>query len=77
MVRAADMAVDKQESLFAAPPHPRELAAIGQSWDNSFCHDADTGSQNVATIAIADRDRPRQAAPALEPGACLSWYLAA
>ena len=42
VVRAADMAVDKRESLFAAPPHPRELAAIGQSWDNSFCHDADT-----------------------------------
>ena len=41
VVRAADMAVDKRESLFAAPPHPRELAAIGQSWDNSFCHDAD------------------------------------
>ena len=28
--------------LFAAPFDPRELAAIGQSWDNSFCHDADT-----------------------------------
>jgi hypothetical protein len=41
VVRAADMAVDKRESLFAAPQHPRELAAIGQSWDNSFCHDAD------------------------------------
>ena len=42
VVRAADMAVAKRESLFAAPAHPRELAAIGQSWDNSFCHDADT-----------------------------------
>ena len=42
VVRAADMAVAKRESLFAAPQHPRELAAIGQSWDNSFCHDADT-----------------------------------
>ena len=42
VVRAADMAVDKRESLFAAPRHPRELAAIGQSWDNSFCHQADT-----------------------------------
>ena len=43
VVRAADMAVDKRESLFAAPPHPRELAAIGQSWYNSLCHDADSG----------------------------------
>ena len=41
VVRAADMAAYKHESLFAKPPHPRELAAIGQSWDNSFCHDAD------------------------------------
>jgi len=41
VVRAADMAAYKHESLFAKPTHPRELAAIGQSWDNSFCHDAD------------------------------------
>ena len=43
VVRAADMAVDKRESLFAAPRHPRELAAIGQSWGKSFCQDADDG----------------------------------
>ena len=42
VVRAADMAAYKHESLFAAPPHPQELAAIGQSWENSFCHDADS-----------------------------------
>ena len=41
VVRAADMAVRKEFPLFAAPFAPRELAAIGQSWDNSFCHDAD------------------------------------
>ena len=42
VVRAADMADVKRFPLFAAPFAPRELAAIGQSWDNSFCHDADT-----------------------------------
>ena len=42
-VRPADMAYEKREPLFFAPFHPRELAAIGQSWDNSFCHDADDG----------------------------------
>ena len=40
-VRPADMADWKLEPLFFAPFAPRELAAIGQSWDNSFCHDAD------------------------------------
>jgi len=42
VVREADMAVAKRESPFFAPPQPRELAAIGQSWENSFCHDADS-----------------------------------
>ena len=41
VVRAADMADVKRFPRFAAPFDPRELAAIGQSWDNSFCHDAD------------------------------------
>src|SRR6476659_4680993 len=41
VVRAADMAAYKLESPFAEPQDPRELAAIGQSWDNSFCHDAE------------------------------------
>ena len=41
VVRAADMADVKRESPFFAPPHPRELAAIGKSWGKSFCHDAD------------------------------------
>jgi hypothetical protein len=40
-VRPADMAVRKEFPLFAAPFDPRELAAIGQSWNHSFCHDAD------------------------------------
>ena len=43
VVRPADMAVRKEFPLFAAPFDPREHAAIGQSWDNSFCHDADSG----------------------------------
>jgi hypothetical protein len=43
VVRPADMAVRKQFPLFAAPFDPLELAAIGQSWDDSFCHDADSG----------------------------------
>jgi len=43
VVRAADMADVKRFPRFAAPFDPRELAAIGQSWDNSFCHDADDG----------------------------------
>ena len=43
VVRPADMAVRKQFPLFAAPFDPRELAAIGESWDDSFCHDADSG----------------------------------
>ena len=42
VVRPADMAVRKEFSLFAEPFDPRELAAIGQSWGDSFCHDADT-----------------------------------
>jgi len=42
VVRPADMAHHRLESLFAAPFDPREFAAIGQSWD-SFCHDADSG----------------------------------
>ena len=41
VVRPADMAVRKEFPLFAAPFDSREFAAIGQSWDNSFCHDAD------------------------------------
>ena len=41
VVRAADMAVRKEFPLFAAPFDSREFAAIGQSWGNSFCHDAD------------------------------------
>ena len=60
VVRLADMAVRKQFPLFAAPFDPREFAAIGQSWGNSFCHDADSGSQNGASITITDRDRPRR-----------------
>ena len=43
VVRAADMADVKRFPLFAAPFDPREFAAIGQSWGNSFCHDADSG----------------------------------
>ena len=49
MVRPADMAAYKHESLFAAPQDPRELAAIGQSWDDSFCHDADSGVSERCT----------------------------
>ena len=41
VVRPADMAVRKEFPLFAAPFDSREFAAIGQSWGNSFCHDAD------------------------------------
>jgi hypothetical protein len=41
VVRPADMAVRKEFPLFAAPFDSREFAAIGQSWDKSFCHDAD------------------------------------
>ena len=41
VVRPADMAVRQEFPLFAAPFDPREFAAIGQSWNNSFCHDAD------------------------------------
>ena len=41
VVRPADMAVRKEFPLFAAPFDPREFAAIDQSWDKSFCHDAD------------------------------------
>ena len=52
VVRAADMAVDKRESLFSAPPHPQELAAIGQSWDKSFCHDADTRRAYPVPVAV-------------------------
>ena len=43
VVRAADMADVKRFPRFAAPFDPRELAAIGQSWDNSLCHDAESG----------------------------------
>jgi hypothetical protein len=39
----ADMAVRKEFPLFAAPFYPRELAAIGQSWDKSLCYQADSG----------------------------------
>ena len=41
VVRAADMAAYKHESLFAAPPHPQELAAIDKSWVKSFCYKAE------------------------------------
>ena len=51
VVRAADMVAYKHESLFAAP-HPQELAAIGQSWDNSFCHDADTQRAYPVPVAV-------------------------
>ena len=40
-VRPADMAYEKREPLFFAPFDPRHLAAIGQSWDESFCNDAE------------------------------------
>ena len=41
VVRPADMAYEKREPLFFAPFDPRHLAAIGQSWDESFCNDAE------------------------------------
>jgi hypothetical protein len=43
VVRSSDMAAHELESPFAEPQDPQELAAIRQSWDESFCHDADGG----------------------------------
>jgi hypothetical protein len=43
VVRPADMAVRKEYPLFFAPVVSQELAAIGQSWKESFCHDAERG----------------------------------
>ena len=77
VVRAADMAVRKQSSRCSRRRLTRGSSQPSARAGTSFCHDADNGSQNVASITITDRDRPRQAAPALEPGACLSWYLVA
>jgi hypothetical protein len=60
IVRPADMAVRKTQSLFAEPQYREELGAIRRSWGKSFCGSAETSwKQGLPSGSERCRDRGR------------------